>query len=281
MKVLVTGANGQLGYDVLRVLRARRIDCLGTGISDFDITDANAVSRCISSFKPDAVIHCAAYTAVDKAEDEPERCYAVNVTGTENVAKSCWKIGAKLMYISTDYVFPGTGDDPYEVYSPTAPLNVYGKSKLEGEQVVQRVLEKHFILRTSWAFGHNGCNFVKTMLQLGMERKTINVVSDQIGSPTNTADLACLLCNMILTSKYGIYHATNEGYCSWAELAEEVFKIAGYEVSVNSISTLEYTARAKRPYNSRLSKTSLDQAGFDRLPSWRDALRKFVKSSMV
>lgn len=277
MKVLVTGANGQLGYDVLKALQARGVESLGADIQNFDITDPDATSMFMLSYGPDAVIHCAAYTAVDKAEDEPERCYAINVTGTKNIADACRKTGAKLMYVSTDYVFPGMGDVPYEVDSPTGPLSVYGKTKLEGEQVVQSLVEKHFIVRISWAFGKNGNNFVKTMLKLGKERKELNVVSDQIGSPTYTADLAPLLCDMIVTDKYSVYHATNEGYCSWAEFAKEIFSLSGYDVQVNTISTEQYHTKAKRPFNSRLSKASLDAAEFSRLPGWKDALERYLR----
>lgn len=278
MKVLVTGANGQLGYDVIKVLQSRKINCLGVDIQSFDITDPSATNRFILSYGPDAVIHCAAYTAVDKAEEEPERCHAINVTGTENVANTCRKAGAKLMYISTDYVFPGMGDAPYEIDSPTGPLSVYGRTKLAGEHVVQRLVEKHFIVRISWVFGKNGNNFVKTMLKLGKERKELNVVFDQIGSPTYTADLAPVLCDMLITDKYGVYHATNEGYCSWAEFAREIFILAEDDVQVNSIPTEQYPTKAKRPFNSRLSKSSLDQAGFKRLPDWKDALKQYLKA---
>ena len=276
MKVLVTGANGQMGYDVVKVLQARGIDCLGADIQGFDITDPNATSRFIRSYCPDAMIHCAAYTDVDKAEDEPERCYAINVTGTKNIADACREVGAKLMYISTDYIFPGTGNAPYEVDSPAGPLSVYGKTKLLGEQAVQRLVEKRFVVRTSWAFGKNGDNFVKTMLCLAKERDTINVVCDQFGSPTYTVDLAPLLCDIIATDRYGTYHATNEDYCSWADFAMEIIRLAGFRTAVNPISSEQYPTKAKRPKNSRLSKARLDASHFGRLPDLKDALERYL-----
>lgn len=281
MKILVTGAQGQLGYDVIKELKQRNIECIGTDVEEFDITDFAAVNAFITNYHPDAVIHCSAYTAVDKAEDNREICYAVNVKGTENIAKVCKSINAKMIYISTDYVFPGTGEYYYEVDDQTGPLSVYGQSKLDGENVVRRVVDKHFIVRISWVFGKNGNNFVKTMLRLGKEREELNVVCDQIGSPTYTADLAPLLYDMIVTDKYGTYHATNEGVSSWAEFAEEVFRQAGYSTTVNFISASEYPARAVRPLNSRMSKSSLDEARFRRLPNWQDAVGRFIKEWLL
>lgn len=276
MKILVTGVKGQLGHDVLKELKLRKIDCLGADKEEFDITDAGATSRFIRNYHPDAVIHCSAYTAVDKAEDEHEICMAVNAGGTRNIASVCKEIDAKMIYISTDYVFPGKGSKDYDVDDPTGPLNIYGKSKLEGELAVRELLQKYFIVRISWVFGKNGNNFVKTMLRIGKEREVVNVVCDQIGSPTYTADLAKLLCDMVTTEKYGIYHATNEGFCSWAEFAEEIFKLSGYPTKVNPIPTSEYPAKAVRPLNSRMSKRSLDEAGFGRLPDWHDALARYL-----
>lgn len=276
MKILVTGVKGQLGYDVVKVLEERNIECLGVDIDDFDITDAKATSEYIRKYAPDAVIHCSAYTAVDKAEDELELCRKVNVDGPRNIAAVCKEIGAKMIYISTDYVFPGIGDKPYEADDPTGPLGAYGQTKLDGELAVKEILSRFFIVRISWVFGINGNNFVKTMLRLGKERKEINVVCDQIGSPTYTADLAPLLCDMVVTEKYGTYHATNEGYCSWAEFTEEIFKLAGYSTKVIPIPTSEYPTKAKRPLNSRMSKKSLDRAGFKRLPLWQDAVSRYV-----
>lgn len=277
MKVLVTGVGGQLGYDVMKVLKLRNIECLGADIEQFDITDFAATSAFITKYNPDAVIHCSAYTAVDKAEDNLETCRAVNVKGTENIAKICQAIDAKMIYISTDYVFPGMGDTYYEVSDKTGPLGAYGQTKLDGENAVRATIDKHFIVRISWVFGKNGNNFIKTMLRLGKERDQLNVVCDQIGSPTYTADLASLLCDMVVTEKYGTYHATNEGICSWAQFAEEIFKQAGYKVNVNFIPSSEYPTRATRPLNSRMSKSSLDQVGFNRLPSWQDAIDRYLK----
>lgn len=277
MKVLVTGANGQLGYDVVKELQKQNIECYGTTRKDFDLIDFAATERFIVDYMPDVVIHCAAYTAVDKAEDERGLCYLVNVSATENIAEICKKINAKMLYISTDYVFDGTKEGFYEVDDTPNPINVYGKTKLLGEQAVQRILNKYFIVRISWVFGEHGNNFVKTMLKLGKEYKELNVVSDQYGSPTYTADLALLLVDMIKTTKYGIYHATNEGVCTWAEFAEEIFKIAKLDVKVNFIATAEYPTRARRPINSRLSKEKIYKTNFPRLKIWQEALRRYLR----
>ncbi|MCQ2361415.1 MAG: dTDP-4-dehydrorhamnose reductase [Acidaminococcaceae bacterium] len=277
MKILVTGVAGQLGYDVMRELKKRGIETIGVDRSDFDITDIEATEKFILSVNLDAVIHCAAYTAVDAAEDNVELCRKVNVNGTENIARACAKIKAKMLYISTDYVFPGSGDIPYDINAEKAPQNVYGQSKLDGELVVQKYLQNYFIVRISWAFGKNGNNFVKTMLRLGKEREQLSVVSDQIGSPTYTFDLARLLVDMIRTDKYGIYHATNEGYCSWAEFAKEIMRLANLPCKIISISAAEYPTKAKRPLNSRMNKSSLDKNGFVRLPSWQDALVRYLR----
>lgn len=272
MKVLITGVSGQLGKDAAKVLTARGVDFLGVSSKEMDITDRDAVLGMFSEYRPDAVLHCAAYTQVDRAEDEPERCMSVNADGTRYIAEACREIGAKLLYISTDYVFPGTGDKPWETDDPTGPLNVYGRSKLAGEEAVRELVKKHFIVRTSWVIGEHGSNFVKIMLRLAETRSELRVVDDQIGSPTFTADLAPLLCDMLETENYGVYHATNEGYCSWAELAEAVFRLRGKNVTVRHVSTEEYGARAARPKNSRLSKASLDAGGFARLPGWETSL---------
>jgi len=277
MKVLVTGANGQLGYDVVKELEKQNIECYGVTRKDFDITDFKSTENFINKYLPDVVIHCAAYTAVDKAEDEPELCYKVNSEATKNIAEICKEINAKLLYISTDYVFDGTKDGFYEVDDETNPINVYGKSKLLGEIAVQKILKKYFIVRISWVFGEHGNNFVKTMLRLGKDHKEINVVSDQYGSPTYTADLAPLLVEMIKTDKYGIYHATNEGVCSWAEFAEKIFKIANMDVNVNYINTAEYRTRAKRSLNSKLSKKRIKE-NFYELPNWKSSLQTFIKN---
>lgn len=288
MKVFVTGVAGQLGWDVMKDLTMRGYDCIGSDILDkenikqsykyvkLDITDEFTVKKVISEILPEVVIHCSAYTLVDKAEDEPELCHLVNAVGTENIAKICKEIDAKMVYISTDYVFDGTKDGFYEIDNVPNPINIYGKTKLAGEKVVQEILEKYFVVRISWVFGVNGNNFVKTMLHLGKEHNELNVVADQIGSPTYTVDLAQLLADMIQTDKYGIYHATNEGECSWAEFAEEIFKVASMVVKVNHIKTLEYPTKARRPMNSRLAKEKLIDSGFKSLPVWQDALARYI-----
>ena len=278
MKFLVTGVGGQLGYDVIKELKKRNIECIGVDKAEFDITDFEATHKFITDYMPDAVIHCSAYTAVDKAEDESKLCHLVNAVGTENIAKICKDIDAKMVYISTDYVFDGTKEGFYEVDDTPNPINVYGKTKLEGEKVVQEILDKYFIVRISWVFGINGNNFVKTMLRLGKERSELNIVADQVGSPTYTADLAPLLVDMIQTDKYGIYHATNEGECSWAEFAEEIFKVAGMHVKVNHITAAKYPTKARRPMNSRLDKQKLRESGLNLLPRWKETLYGFIKS---
>lgn len=277
MKILVTGVGGQLGYDVCKVLDTRGIEHKGVDLADFDITDARATMDYIVAYDPDAVIHCSAYTAVDKAEEEPDKARAVNTEGPRHIAAACKKIGAKMVYISTDYVFPGTGDHFYEVDDPTGPLGMYGQTKLDGEKAVKELLDRYFIVRISWVFGKNGNNFIKTMLRLAETHDEVSVVCDQIGSPTYTADLAPLLCDMVGTERYGVYHATNEGICSWAELAEEIFRLAGKGARVKLIPTSEYPAKAARPLNSRMSKNSLDDAGFHRLPAWQDALKRYLQ----
>ena len=226
------------------------------------------------------VVHCAAYTAVDRAEDEKEICYNVNVKGTEYIARACKEIDAKMVYISTDYVFEGTGDKAYEVQDNTAPDNTYGITKYQGEEAVRKILSKYFIIRISWVFGINGNNFINTMMKLGESRSELNVVADQIGSPTYTYDTAPLICDMIATEKYGIYHATNEGYCSWADLAEYIFSVTGQKVLVHHIKSEEYPTKASRPKNSRLSKASLDNAGFKRLPDWQDAVKRYINEKL-
>lgn len=276
MKLLVTGAGGQLGYDICKVLSERKIAYRGVDRREFDITDKAAVGDYLAEYRPDGVIHCSAWTAVDAAEDKPEAVRRVNTEGTQNIAMECRKIGAKLVYLSTDYVFPGTGEQFYRPEDPTGPLSVYGRTKLEGEQVIQELLEEYFIVRISWVFGKNGSNFIQTMLRLAETKSEVNVVCDQIGSPTYTADLAPLLCDMIATEKYGIYHATNEGVCSWAEFAEEIFRLAKRNVTVHPVPTSEYPTKALRPLNSRLNKDKLETAGFYRLPHWKDALRRYL-----
>jgi dTDP-4-dehydrorhamnose reductase len=277
MKVLVTGAGGQLGWDVCQELERRKIEHLGTTSADLDITNAPSVAACLENYRPAAVIHCAAYTAVDQAESDRERCFAVNERGTRNLAQVCKTIGAKLLYLSTDYVFPGKGEQAYNVTDPTGPQNVYGESKLAGENAVREALSEYFIVRISWVFGINGKNFIKTMLRLAETHREINVVCDQIGSPTYTADLAPLLSDMIGTEKYGTYHATNEGLCSWSEFAQEIFRLSGKNTLAHSIPTSEYPTPAARPLNSRLSKASLDVGGFSRLPDWQNALHRYMQ----
>lgn len=276
MKVLVTGFNGQLGYDVVKELNSRQIECIGTDLQDFDITDREATLKFAKEYSPDVIVHCAAYTAVDRAEDDEESCRKVNVDGSENLAIAAKKLDAKMLYVSTDYVYGGSGVEPFEVTAPTDPKSVYGRTKLEGENAVKKHLEKYFIVRTSWVFGINGNNFVKTMLRLGAERDELSVVADQIGSPTYTPDLARLICDLIITDRYGTYHGTNENYCSWAEFAEAIMSLGNKKAKIKYIPSSEYPAKAERPLNSRLSKKCLDNAGIDRLPTWQNALERYI-----
>ena len=294
MKVFVTGVGGQLGFNVVNELKKRGYEAIGSDILDevaadcayvkLDITNADAVETAITEVNPDVVIHCAAWTAVDAAEDEENipKVRAINVDGTQNIANVCKKLDCKMIYISTDYVFDGQGTAPWQPdCKDYAPQNVYGQTKLDGELAVSNTLDKYFIVRIAWVFGINGKNFIKTMLRLGKERGAVSVVNDQIGSPTYTYDLSKLLVAMIQTDKYGRYHATNEGLCSWYEFAVEIFKQAGMDVKVTPVSTAEYTAaypgQAKRPMNSRISKEKLSDNGFERLPSWQDAVGRYLK----
>ena len=276
MRVLVTGVKGQLGYDVMNELAGRGHEGIGVDIQEMDITDAASVEKVITEAAPDAVIHCAVYTAVDAAEDNVDLCRRVNAGGTENIARVCKALNCKMMYISTDYVFNGQGTRPWEPDDKREPLNVYGQTKYEGELAVE-TLEKFFLVRIAWVFGVNGKNFIKTMLNLGKTRDHLTVVADQGGSPTYTYDLARLLVDMIETDKYGRYHATNEGLCSWYEFACEIFKQAGMNVTVSPVTSDQYPAKAKRPMNSRMDKSKLDEMGFKRLPSWQDALGRYLK----
>ncbi|WP_302759373.1 dTDP-4-dehydrorhamnose reductase [Amedibacillus dolichus] len=276
MKLLVTGVKGQLGYDVVKEAEKRGVEAVGVDIDEMDITDAKQVHEVITKGGYDAVVHCAAWTAVDKAEDMVEVCRKVNKEGTENIAQVCEALDIPIMYFSTDYVFNGQGSEPWKEYDKRAPLNVYGQTKYEGELAVEK-LAKHFIIRIAWVFGKNGNNFIKTMLRLGKERGAVSVVNDQIGSPTYTYDLAKLVLDMIQSDKYGTYHATNEGICSWYEFACEIFKQAGMNVQVTPVSSDEFPTKAKRPCNSRMNKTELDRNGFDRLPTWQDALHRYLK----
>ena len=300
MKVLVTGVAGQLGHDVMNELAKRGYDGIGSDIAEsyagvqdgtavtsmpyvrLDITEEAAVKKTISEIKPDVVVHCAAWTAVDAAEDEEnkDKVFAINVNGTRFIAESCKSIAAKMVYISTDYVFDGQGTAPWTAdCKDYAPLNVYGKTKLEGELAVSRTLDNYFIVRIAWVFGVNGNNFIKTMLNVGKKFDTLKVVNDQIGTPTYTYDLSRLLVDMCETDKYGYYHATNEGgYISWYDFACEIFKQAGYTTKVNPVTTEEYgISKAKRPFNSRLDKSKLSENGFELLPTWKDALQRYLK----
>lgn len=277
MKVLVTGVKGQLGYDVVNELNKRGHVAIGTDIEEMDITDAASVDKVIKENTPDAVIHCAAYTAVDAAEDNVELCRKINADGTQNIANVCKELDIKMIYISTDYVFDGEGERPWEPDDERTPLNVYGQTKYEGELAVQNTLDKFFIVRIAWVFGVNGKNFIKTMLNLGKTRDFLTVVNDQFGSPTYTYDLARLLVDMVETDKYGIYHATNEGICTWYEFACEIFRQAGMNVKVSPVLASEYPAKAKRPSNSRMSKEKLTENGFEKLPTWQDALGRYLK----
>lgn len=291
MKVLVTGVAGQLGHDVMNELALRGHKAIGTDIADInpdfeyirlDITDENSVHEAIINLKPDAVVHCAAWTAVDAAEDEENiaKVTAINVDGTANIAKACKQVDAKMMYISTDYIFDGKGDTPWEAdCTDYAPLSVYGKTKLYGELAVKEHLEKFFIVRIAWVFGVNGNNFIKTMLNVGKKYDTVRVVMDQIGTPTYTYDLARLLVDMTETDKYGCYNATNEGgYISWYDFTCEIYKQAGLSTKIVPVTTEEYgLSKAARPYNSRLDKSKLVLNGFKPLPTWQDALARYLK----
>lgn len=277
MKVLVTGVKGQLGYDVVNELEKRGIEAVGVSIREMNLTDAANADRVIKEAAPDAVIHCAAYTAVDAAEEDQEECRRVNVDVTQNIANVCRELDIKMLYVSTDYVFSGLGERFWEPEDEPDPQSVYGRTKYEGELAVRNTLDKYFIVRIAWAFGVNGKNFVKTMLNLSKNHDTIKVVNDQFGSPTYTFDLAKLLADMIVTEKYGVYHAANEGVCSWYDFACAIFKEAGIEMNVTPVTTEEYGAKAKRPANSRMSTERLKENGFEKLPPWQDALRRYVQ----
>lgn len=291
MKVFVTGVGGQLGFDVMNELTARGYEAVGSDILDscdfpnyikLDITDKASVREALLEIKPDAVVHCAAWTAVDAAEDEENmaKVYAINKDGTENIANACKELDCKMVYISTDYVFNGQGETPWEADCKAyAPLSVYGKSKLEGEKAVSGILDKYFIVRIAWVFGLNGKNFIKTMLNVGAKYDTVRVVCDQIGTPTYTLDLSRLLVDMIETEKYGYYHATNEGgFISWYDFTCEIFRQAGYDTKVIPVTTAEYgISKAARPFNSRLDKSKLVSNGFKPLPTWQDALSRYLK----
>lgn len=278
MKLLVTGYKGQLGFDVVNEARSRGIEAVGVDIDEMDITNPEQVREVITEGGYDAVVHCAAWTAVDKAEEPEllETVRKVNAEGTKNIVDVCEELDIPIMYFSTDYVFSGDGEEPWMEDAPKDPLNVYGLTKGEGEDFVT-AWPKHFIIRISWVFGKNGHNFIKTMLKLAKTHDHLTVVNDQVGSPTYTWDLARLVVDMIQTDKYGIYHATNQGYCSWYDFAKEIFKQAGVEVDVEPVGSDAYPAKAKRPSNSRMNQTKLDENGFERLPSWQDALSRYLK----
>lgn len=294
MKVLVTGTSGQLGFDVMEELLSRGYEGVGADRSEteagfehviIDITNREQVFKVVQEVKPDVIVHCAAWTNVDGAElpENLEAVRAVNVVGTRNLAEACREVGAKFVYISTDYVFDGTGSEPWKPDDKNyAPINMYGQSKLDGELEVARILDKYFIVRIAWVFGRNGKNFIKTMIEVGRKHSVVSVVDDQIGTPTYTVDLAKLLVDMIETDKYGYYHATNEGgYISWADFAEEIYRDTGMDVVVEKVSTAEYEKKAgktvaKRPFNSRLDKSKLEENGFEPLPDWRSAVKRFV-----
>ena len=277
MKVLVTGAAGQLGREVCRQLWRRGADCVAADARRLDVTDGRAVAQALMALRPQGVIHCAAWTAVDAAETQPERCMAVNAAGTANLAAACQAAGAKLLYVSTDYVFDGERRGAYTPEDRTGPLNVYGESKRTGERAVRMLSERYFIVRTARLFGGSGENFVRTMLRLGTDRRQLGVVADQIGSPTYARDLAKLLCAMIETEAYGIYHTVNEGACSWAELAERTFTLAGMDVRVIPLKTEDYPLPAARPKNTRLDTWCLPETGFCRLPPWQEALERYLR----
>lgn len=291
MKILVTGSNGQLGHDCMNELKVRNHDAIGVDIEEMDITVLASVEKVLNEIKPEAVIHCAAWTAVDDAEDEEkkEKVHLINAIGTENIAKICKQLGCKMMYISTDYVFDGKGQNPWQPdCKDYKPLNVYGRTKLDGEFAVSRNLNNYFIIRIAWVFGQNGNNFINTMLKLGKNSDKITVVKDQIGTPTYTIDLARLLIDMIESEKYGYYHATNEGgYISWYDFTKEIFRQAvalGHaeysedKITVIPVTTTEYgVSKASRPFNSRLDKSKLIENGFTPLPTWQDAVKRYIQ----
>ena len=277
MRVLVTGVKGQLGYDVMRELEKRGHTGIGVDVEEMDITDAVKVEQVIKAADVETVIHCAAYTAVDAAEDNEDICRRINADGTENIARVCKELDLKMIYISTDYVFNGEGTRPWEPDDERQPLNVYGETKYEGELAVEKYLEKYYIVRIAWVFGVNGKNFIKTMLKLSETHPELNVVNDQTGSPTYTRDLAVLLVDMAEREAYGRYHATNEGLCTWYDFAKEIFRQAGKEIVIHPVTSEQFPSKAKRPHNSRLNKDKLEENGFHRLPTWQDALGRYLE----
>ena len=295
MKVLVTGVNGQLGYDVVKELKKRGHNPVGVDREQMDLTVPSQIKECIQKVNPEAIIHCAAYTAVDAAEDNEELCRQVNAYATRDIAQCAKKLDIPMIYISTDYVFNGEKglEDrnsqevdasrylEYVESDKTNPQNIYGQTKLEGELYVKELLDKYYIVRISWVFGENGNNFIDTMIRLSKDREELNVIYDQIGSPTYTKDLAPILIDMMETDKYGIYHATNEGFCSWYDFAKEIFKVAKVNINVNPILTSQYPTKAKRPMNSKISKSKLKERGFNELPNWKDAVKNYLQVSNI
>jgi dTDP-4-dehydrorhamnose reductase len=279
MKVVVTGAAGQLGHDVLKELERKNHKAFAVDRSQLDITNEEDVQAYIEEIKPDVILHCAAYTNVDAAETDEEAAYQVNAAGTEYLAKAAKRIGASMLYVSTDYVFDGSATEPYEVDEPTKPIGAYGRTKLAGEQVLQKHLDNFFVVRTAWVFGVNGNNFVKTMIRLGKEHKEVGVVHDQVGSPTYTVDLAGFMVELMETDKYGIYHATNNGVCSWYQFAVEIFKQAGMDVKVNPLTTDQFPRPAERPKYSVLSKKKISEQGLTPLRGWQEALAAYLEES--
>ncbi|MED3830831.1 dTDP-4-dehydrorhamnose reductase [Priestia megaterium] len=278
-KVLITGANGQLGKELVELFTAKGFEVYGFGRDKMDITNQAQVQEVISTLKPNIVLHSAAHTQVDLAESEPDQAFLINAYGTRNVAVAAEAVGAKLVYVSTDYVFDGTTDEPYNEFSPTSPLGVYGKSKLAGEQFVRDLHSNFFIVRTSWVYGKHGANFVKTMLKLGQERKELSVVADQIGCPTYTLDLAHAILELVDTQKYGVYHISNSGSCSWYEFAKEIFKVSDMEVQVNPCTTADFPRPAARPANSVFEHMSIKLNNFTSIRHWREALSSFLKKN--
>lgn len=276
LKFLVTGESGQLGHDVVKQLKKLQIEVIAPNMDEFDLTNEEQIRDYILKGNPDVIIHCAAYTAVDKAEEEKEFCYAINVEGTRFIAETAKHINATMLYVSTDYVFDGEGTEPYLENKTTNPINYYGYTKELGEQVVRELIDKYFVVRTSWVYGANGNNFVKTMLRLSETRDELNVVEDQFGAPTYTVDLARYIIDLVQTDRYGTYHGVNEGICSWYEFTKAIFEKNGKTTVVNPITTEEYPTKAKRPKNSRMEKNNSDKAGINRLPDWEDALERFL-----
>ena len=274
--ILVTGSTGQLGSDVVNELLKRGYSTLSPNRSEFNLCSEDSIRNYILNSNCEAIVHCAAYTQVDKAEDEKDLCIKINTTATKHIVKCAKILDIPMIYISTDYVFDGTKDGEYTENDETNPINIYGESKLAGEKYVQEILDKYYIVRTSWVFNINGKNFIETMLRLSKANNQLSIVNDQIGSPTYTKDLSRLLVDMLETSKYGLYHATNEGYCSWYEFANTIFKLANINIDIKAINSNEYASRAKRPLNSKLSKDKLIEYGFKPLPHWEDALKDYL-----